>query len=321
MKSLIRYLPDFLVKFFARPYVAGDSLEQGLAVTRRLLQERGVLTTFDLLSENIVREEVTLEIRETYRRMIEACAEFSDAKMRPTVSLKPSSFTTQPLDKAPPGSDRPPAGSEEAIRELSDLAKERDVALTIDMEDRHWTEWTLDLARTQWQEGTRHVGIVLQTRMHRTEKDLEALPSGIRVRLVIGIYNEPSEHAIRDKKQMKQRMLDYAKWLLERGHFVEFATHDQACIRRFLEDVVPAAGAASDQFEIQMLYGVPMRKFQDDLMAGRIGNSGPVTVRLYVPFANSWKHALAYCRRRLMENPSMAGAVARNLGRALIGRR
>ena len=57
MQFLVRHLPDSLVKFFARPYVAGDSLEQGLAATRRLLEERGVLTTFDLLSEDIATQE------------------------------------------------------------------------------------------------------------------------------------------------------------------------------------------------------------------------------------------------------------------------
>lgn len=316
MKFLARNLPDFLVKFFARPYVAGDSLQEGLAVTRRLLQERNLLTTFDLLSEDIETEEQVGRVRGIYREMIEACAAFEDPATRPTVSLKPSSFTTVPLDEAPPGAR--PAGSDEAIRELSALAAERNVALTIDMEDRHWTRWTLDLARSLWSEGARHVGIVLQTRLHRTEQDLREIPAGIRVRLVIGIYNEPPEHALRKKSEMKARMLTAARFLLERGHFVEFATHDVACIRRFLQEVVPGAGVDGDRFEIQMLYGVPLRELQDDLVTGRSGP--PVRVRLYVPFATSWQHALAYCRRRLMENPSIATAVAANLGRVLMRR-
>ncbi|MDP6424023.1 MAG: proline dehydrogenase family protein, partial [Planctomycetota bacterium] len=167
----------------------------------------------------------------------------------------------------------------------------------------------------------RHVGIVLQTRLHRTEEDLSRIPRGIRVRLVIGIYNEPAEHAIRDKRQMKKRLLDAAKLLFERGHYVEFATHDRAWNVRFLEEVVPAAGVGPDRYEVQMLYGVPMLRFQDDLVAGKIGRQGPVRVRVYVPFATSWDHALAYLRRRLGENPTMAFSVGRNLLRGSIGRR
>ena len=34
---------------------------------------------------------------------------------------------------------------------------------------------------------------MLQTCLHRTEADLETLPEGCRVRLVIGIYREPEE--------------------------------------------------------------------------------------------------------------------------------
>ena len=316
MRVLIRILPDFLVKFFARPYVAGDSLEQGLAATRKLL-ERKVLTTFDLLFEGVQRPEAIEQVRQTYREMIPACAEFGPEE-RPTVSLKPSSYTIHPLDREPDGE---PVGSAEAIRELVDLAKQHEVAVTIDMEDRHWTDWTLDFAQSLWDDGIRHVGIVLQTRLHRWRDDLDRIPRGIRVRLVIGIYNEPEDAAIRDKKVMKERMLEAAKILLERGHYVEFATHDQGIIKRFLSEVVVPGEVPADRFEIQMLYGVPMKAFQDRLIAGGVAGLGPLRVRLYVPFATSWKHALAYCRRRLLENPSMATAVARNLMRVLTGRR
>ena len=316
MKVLIRILPDFLVKFFARPYVAGDSLEQGLAVTRKLL-ERRALTTFDLLFEGVQRPEAIDQVRQTYREMIEACAKFAPED-RPTVSLKPSSYTLRPLDREPDGE---PVGSAESIRELVELAKTHGVDMSIDMEDRHWTDWTLDFAQELWDEGVRHVGIVLQTRLHRWRDDLDRIPRGIRVRLVIGIYNEPEDAAIRDKKVMKERMLEAAKILLERGHYVEFATHDQAVIKRFLSEVIVPGEVSADRYEVQMLYGVPMKAFQGRLIAGDVAGAGPVRVRLYVPFATSWKHALAYCRRRLLENPSMATAVARNIGRVLTGRR
>lgn len=318
MKALIGWLPDFLVKFFARPYVAGDSLESGLTAAKSLLEERGVLTTLDLLYEGVDDDEALQEVSAVYRSMIDAVAKRFEGPGRPTVSLKPSSYTKRPLDRFPGGE---PVGSYEAIREFAQLARDRNVNLTIDMEDRHWTTWTLDAARRLHAEGHDHVGVVLQTRLERTAADIDALPEGMRVRLVIGIYNEAAEFATLDKAVMKERLLSHARTLLERGHYVEFATHDQRYVRRFLEEVVPATAATPANFEVQMLYGVPMQAFQNELLKGTVGPQGPVKVRLYVPFATSWEYAIAYCRRRLLENPSMATAVARNVARVLTFRR
>ncbi len=317
MKTLIRILPDPFVKFFARPYVAGDSLDSGIRAAKGL-QDKGLLSTLDLLYEGITDGAQVADVRAVYRDMVDACAGFEDQERRPTISLKPSSYTTHPLDR---GEGMDARGSEEAIREIVVHAGERGVDVTIDMEDRHWTDWTLDLVGRLRAEGHEHVGLVLQTRMNRTEADILALPAGIRVRLVIGIYNEPETVAIRDKHEMKERMLRYAATLLERGHVVEIGTHDEAYVRRFLTDVVPKAAAGSECYEIQMLYGVPRESFHRELLRGAIGNQGPVRVRIYVPFATSWALALAYLRRRLLENPSMVFAVGRNLLRVLSLRR
>lgn len=317
MKTLIRILPDPFVKFFAKPYVAGDSLDAGIEAAKAL-QAKGLQTTLDLLYEGITEQGQVDDVRAVYREMVQACVLFEDPSTRPTVSLKPSSYTTHPLDC---GEGMDARGSEEAIREIVESAHEKGVDVTIDMEDRHWTDWTLDLASKLRAEGKENVGIALQTRMNRTEADLDDLPPEIRVRLVIGIYNEPDSVATRDKHEMKERLLRYAQKLLARGHFVEFGTHDETYIRRFLTEVVPAAGVASDRYEIQMLYGVPRDSFHQELLRGGIGSQGPVGVRLYVPFATSWTLALSYLRRRLLENPSMVFAVGRNLLRVLSLRR
>ena len=105
---------------------------------------------------------------------------------------------------------------------------------------------------------------------------------------------------------MKERMLRFAKVLLDRGHFVEFATHDERYVRRFLGEIVEPSGVGTDRFEIQMLYGVPRQKLLSALV------SQGVRVRLYVPFALGWGMAVAYLRRRLDEYPAMAILVLKN---------
>jgi proline dehydrogenase len=301
VNPLIRVIPAFLVRFFASPYVAGDSLAKAIDVVQKLRRERGLWSTLDLLAEDIRTDEQARQNVDAYLQMVDAAAALP-ADVRPTLSMKPSSYTTKPMQH---GGDA--AGSREAMFAIAERAKQKGVALSIDMESRHWTDFTLDAFRAMHERGMDHVGIVLQTRMNRTERDLDALPKGCRVRLVIGIYREPAEVALTDKPAMKERMLAYAETLLKRGHYVEFATHDDAYVRRFLEQVVPKTGVGKDRFEIQMLYGVPRERFLADLL--RQG----VKARLYVPFALSWAMAIQYLRRRLDEYPSMVWLVTKNL--------
>lgn len=301
MNPLIRVIPSFLVRFFASPYVAGDSLQKAVGVVQKLRRERGLWSTLDLLAEDIRTDAQAQQNLTAYLQMVDAAAALP-AEDRPTLSLKPSSYTTKPMQH---GGDA--AGSREALFQIARAAKQKGVAITIDMESRHWTDFTLEAFRAMHQEGLDHVGIVLQTRMNRTERDLDALPKGCRVRLVIGIYREPAEVALADKPAMKERMLAYAETLLRRGHYVEFATHDDAYVRRFVEQVVPKTGVGKDRFEVQMLYGVPRERFLADLL--RQG----IKARLYVPFALSWAMAIEYLRRRLDEYPAMVWLVTKNL--------
>ncbi len=294
-----------MVRFFARPYVAGDSLGTAMDTAADLFARRGLLSTLDLLAEGIETQAAVASNLETYLAMVQAAAtdpRFAADGSRPTLSLKLSSYTVAPLERGGDG-----AGSHAAARRICSAARDRGVGVTIDMESAAWTDFTLDLYRALHQEGLRDVGCVLQTRLHRTERDLDTLPKGCRVRLVIGIYNEPESIALRDKSQMKQRMLDYAAVLLARGHYVEFGSHDEAYVRRFVDEVVPNSRVGPDRYEVQMLYGVPRQALLSELTARG------VRARLYVPFALGWDMAISYLRRRLDEYPAMMGLVAKNL--------
>ncbi len=303
MNPLIRLIPAPLVRFFARPYVAGDSLAAAMAVVHRLHRERGLLATLDLLAEDIRTPEQAQANLDTYLQMVDAVAASPLAPAeRPTLSLKPSSYTIAPLQH---GGDA--AGSLAAMTKIAEHARTHGVRLSVDMEGRHWTDFTLSALRSLYEAGHRDIGCVLQTRLHRTEKDLDQIPAGMRVRLVIGIYREPAEIALVDKPAMKERMLQFAEVLLRRGHYVEFATHDDAYVRRFLGEVVPKVGVGPDRFEVQMLYGVPRERFLAELRGKGI------RARLYVPFAVGWAMAIQYLRRRLDEYPAMVWLVTKNL--------
>ncbi|MEE8106271.1 MAG: proline dehydrogenase family protein [Planctomycetota bacterium] len=295
---LSRVLPASFVRFFARPYVAGASVESALEIASANLG-KGLRTTLDLLGESVESDEQVQRSIGTYERLIDRLAEdtrFAEAGRRPSVSLKPSAFSTGSV-----------VASAEPITRLARRASERGVALTIDMEDRRWTDFTLDLTLSLFGEGL-DVGTVLQTRLDRTSEDLARLPAGLRVRLVIGIYDEPKEVAVQQKRLMKERMVAYARRGLDDGLFIEFATHDEEFLRRFVADTAPRA---PDRCEIQLLLGVPRAGFARDLAAGNLGPALPL--RVYVPFAEGWDEATAYLRRRMAESPSMVWLVLRNL--------
>jgi len=303
VNPLIRVIPAFLVRTFAKPYVAGDSLPKAMEVVHKLHRERGLTSTLDLLAEDIRTPEQAQANVDAYLKMVDAVADCGlPAGERPTLSMKPSSYTTRPLQT---GGDA--EGSFAAVQRICRRAAERGVAATVDMESRHWTDFTLDALHKLHAEGLTDVGGVLQTRLNRTEQDLDKLPKGLRVRLVIGIYREPADVAIADKAAMKDRMLAFAETLLRRGHYVEFATHDDTYVRRFVEQVVPKVGVGPDRYEVQMLFGVPRDRFLADLR--RQG----IKVRLYVPYALGWGMAIQYLRRRLDEFPAMVWLVTKNL--------
>jgi proline dehydrogenase len=317
--KLLDLTPAPLIRMFARPYVAGDSLEQALAVAHRLLTGAGIVTTLDLLAEEVRGDERVRANLSTYVEMIRAVASdarFATPRDRPTLSLKLSSFTTAPLDG---GGDA--RGSREAAETLAIEARRLGVPLTIDMEEHHWTDFTLAAAVDLFRRGF-DVGAVLQTRLHRTAADLKRVPEGMRVRLVIGIYLEPAEIALTDKAAMKERLLQQAGELLDRGVYVEFATHDERCMRRFFAEVVRPRGLGGERYEAQMLFGVPRGELLAEILAGRLSppERAAPPVRLYVPFATAWDQATAYCRRRLRNNPNMMKYVLINLLQMAKGR-
>lgn len=296
---LAQLVPGPLVRIFARPYLAGSTMDDALDTAYAQCKEREVLTTLDLLGEGVVEQSQVEKAEAVYRELIQRVAEderFGSEQERPTVSLKPSAFTVDDQEAA-----------FEPIYRLAEQAHQLGVAVTVDMEDRAWTDVTLKHAVALYERGW-NVGTVLQTRLHRTEADLDLIPEGMRVRLVIGIYPEPEQVALTDKREMKERMLQYAEKLLQRGVKVEFATHDEEYIQRFLKDVAPIK---PEHCEVQALLGVPRDKLWAKVKEGELGQTLPI--RLYVPFAVDWDDATAYLRRRLDESPNMMWLVLRNL--------
>ena len=290
-RSLIDLMPGPLVRTFASPYIAGKGVASGVAKADAL-QERGLCSTIDLLGEEVFdRADVEATVQ-VYFRMFEAMQDRRFA----TVSLKPTQL----------GINESVEYCQDNLKRIAAAAAARGLRITLDMEDSSFTDRTLQMFKAVRDEFD-NFGIVLQSRLFRTAEDIRTLHARpCRVRICIGIYKEPAAIALQDKADMKEKLFEAVQLLLEHGHFPEIATHDEALVRRCMA-WLDQHGVPRDAYEFQMLLGVPRAQLQQEIV--KRGQ----TVRLYVPFAEEWKYAVHYLKRRLAANPAMGLMVVKNL--------
>jgi proline dehydrogenase len=297
---IINLAPTPLVKLFASPYVAGDSIAAAINTAQKFWEERQVCSTIDLLGEELESDDEVQYTLNVYERLIEALG----SQDYTTLSLKPSQL----------GSHRGTEHCTNVIREIITRAEQHNIKVTLDMEDHTFTEMTLDIFQTLHKDHPTF-GTVLQSRLFRTDDDIKSLQGlNARIRICIGIYNEPKDIAIQSKPEMKKKLLEQLEVLYKEGHYAEIATHDEAVINEAI-NIAERLNMKKDQYEVQMLMGVPKQDFQDELIQNGI------LVRLYVPFAEKWKYATAYCKRRLAANPAMAAYILKNLLHKVSGKR
>jgi proline dehydrogenase len=176
------------------------------------------------------------------------------------------------------------------------------------MESSGLTDQTLAVYRGLRAVGHDDVGIVIQAYMRRSAADLAALaeltPS---VRLVKGIYLEPPDVAFQGMPEINASYLRLLEQLINQGSYVAIATHDRALVSGAL-DLIERRGLGHDRYEFQMLLGVASD-------VGRRLIAGGHRLRVYVPYGGAW---YAYSVRRLKENPSIAGYVARDVVRTIV---
>ena len=240
-----------------------------------------MLLTLDYLGESVATAEEADAATREYIRILGAIVR---SGIERNVSLK---LTQLGLDV-----DR--ATAVDNLRRILEPATEHGFFVRIDMENSPYTDVTLQIFETLWQHGHRNIGVVLQSALFRTDKDLEhVLALGTRVRLVKGAYAEPSSIAFPENKDIDDTYLRLMYLLLERGNYPAIATHDEKRIA-FAKQYAEKVGLPKEALEFQMLYGI-RRDLQEQLM------KEGYPVRIYVPFGTHW---YPYFMRRLAERPA-----------------
>lgn len=274
---------------FARRFIAGDTVEEAIAAARAI-EAAGMSHTLDYLGEAVGSMAEADRATRAYLRVIDAIA---SAGIGRNLSLKLTQLGLT-VDRAT---------SVDNLRRILDAGNTHGFFVRIDMEESAFTQVTLDVFETMWQQGYRNVGIVLQAYLRRTPDDVRRMNQiGARVRLVKGAYKEPRAVAFQAKAEVDEAFLALMRTLLSDGTSPAIATHDPAMIdatRAFAAE----RGLPAGRYEFQMLYGI-RRDLQASLTAQ--GHA----VRVYIPFGTEW---FPYFMRRLGERPANVGFVLRSL--------
>ena len=274
---------------FARRFIAGETAAEAIEAARAV-EARGMAVTMDLLGESVTNLASADAATRDYIAVIEAMIASGIGR---NISLK---LTQLGLDV-----DR--ASAIDNLRKILERAEPAGFFVRIDMENSPYTEVTLDIYDTLWRHGYHHLGVVLQSALYRSEKDLQAINTfGGRVRLVKGAYQEPKTVAYQKKADVDAAYARMVKALLIGGHDAAIATHDPAMIE-LARTIAREHQIAPDRFEFQMLYGV-----RRDLQAMLV--KAGYRVRVYIPFGREW---FPYFMRRLGERPANVAFVIRGV--------
>jgi proline dehydrogenase len=270
----------------ARRFVAGETLDEALQVTRDL-NAKGMLVTLDFLGESVSSADDARAVMEAYRQMLTRIAE---QKAQATVSLKLTHL----------GLDISEELCQTNLRHLLTAAQERGIGVTIDMESTHYTDTTLRIYRTMRDEyGFDNVGTVIQAYLFRSENDMRELAAeGAHIRLCKGAYLEPPSLAFPLKADVDANYVKLTRQYLSAASlgdgrpYLCLATHDENMIQ-VAEKILQETKVPASRYEFQMLYGIRSPR-QEELAKQH-------KMRVYVPFGTAW---YPYFMRRLAERPA-----------------
>lgn len=262
----------------ARDYSAGETVQDAISAAQRSIA-RDHLVSLEYAGESVRDAQVAEAETAVFLDLI---AEMQQAGIVGTVSFDLSHI----------GSLVSPALALENARRMAKALAPLGTSLMISAEGSERSDLVLDLYEAL-SEDIAHVGITLQARLHRSEKDLERLlkqPGTIR--LVKGAFLEPTEIAYpRGSSELHENYLRLADRIIDVGHPVSIATHDSGLIDELLTRHPNLSQAP--QVEFEMLLGLGTSTLD------RLRSEG-FTTREYSIFGSGW---WLYVLNRMAEDP------------------
>jgi proline dehydrogenase len=264
-------------------FVAGESVVDALAAVRALTND-GLTATIDHLGEHTTDPERAETATQAYLSLLDLIA---GAGLAGAVEV---SVKLSALGQALPDGE---AISTAHARQICAQAAQVGTTVTVDMEDHTTTAATLRTLDALWPEFP-ETGVVLQSALHRTERDCRNLADrGVRVRLCKGAYEEPAAVAYTKRRDIDRSYVRCLNVLLSGSTYPMIASHDPRLID-IAASLAIRHGRAPGEYEFQMLFGVRADEQRRLVAEGE-------RVRVYVPYGEDW---WAYLVRRLAEKPA-----------------
>ena len=288
IKAILPLVPKPLVRQIAKPYIAGETLEELVGVVEDL-NLNGFSVATSILGEFVNEQNQAIEAGVDY---IEVLSEIQSRNLDSNIHVKLTHLGLT-IDKELCYSN---------LKSILKKAEETHNFVRIDMEDSSCTDDTLSIFEKAQRE-FENVGIVIQACMRRSMADIQKLNVlKANVRLCKGIYIEPRNIAYNDYQNIRENYSTLLKELLTAGCYVGIATHDEWLVQNAFQ-TIDDLGLNPTQYEFQMLYGVTPSLRQSIREAGH-------RLRVAVPFGPAW---YPYSIRRLRKNPAIAGYVLKAL--------
>ncbi|WP_304525966.1 bifunctional proline dehydrogenase/L-glutamate gamma-semialdehyde dehydrogenase PutA [Halomonas sp. I5-271120] len=307
------------MKIMGKQFVLGRDIEEALKRSKPLF-DKGYTYSYDMLGEAARTRADAKRYFDSYADAIKSVGKtsksLSSKTPSPSISIKLSALhpryefgrREQVLEEL--------VGT---VRELAAMARERDVAMTIDAEEVDRLELSLEVFRAVYESDTcrgwGHFGLVVQAYakralpvLHYINRLADQQGDEIPMRLVKGAYWDTEVKECQQigvdgypvytrKASTDVAYLVCASFLLSestRGRiFPQFATHNAHTISTILE----LANEASRPFEFQRLHGMGEALYDAALKRAPQGTY----CRIYAP-VGAHKDLLPYLVRRLLEN-------------------
>ncbi len=287
--NTIPILPKKVVKVIADKYVAGQSIDEAINKTE-YINSKHYEVTIDLLGEHIQELSEVNNITNIYLNLLK---KINENNLLSNISVKPTHI----------GLDISKNIFRENAFKLVEKANELNNFIRFDMENSFTTDATIETFK-EIQKSYSNVGTVFQAYLKRTFSDLENLMDRkINFRLCKGIYNEDSQIAYKTYDEINANYLKIAELAFKNENYIGLATHDLSLTQK-LYDLIDKHNVSSQNFEFQILYGVPMKGW----LKRHLKNN--FKVRVYLPYGPQWYE---YSIRRLKENPNIAKYVAKSI--------
>ncbi|MFZ1082754.1 MAG: proline dehydrogenase family protein [Candidatus Kryptoniota bacterium] len=287
--STLQVFPKGFVKRFAMRYIAGEHVDDAINLSKDL-NSKNIMTTIDVLGENVRTKEEAI----TSARLYEDVMHLIDKnKLDANTSIKLTQIGLA-IDKN---------FCFDNAKRIMEVAKSYNNFVRIDMEDSTTTTETLEVYERLRAAGFDNTGVVIQSRLRRSENDIKRLiEMRASIRLCKGIYIEPENIAFQERDEIRQNYIKLLNMLLEGRCRTGIATHDEMLIKAAHDSIARLHLQKSD-YEFQMLLGVRPDMRNKIVAAGN-------RIRIYVPFGEQW---YTYSIRRFKENPQVAGYVIKSI--------